>query len=146
VSHHEALRAWKEERIRKGHKTALSDCTERFSGGIKVNLGVSDPIEICGRPNTSVQVSSFIAGHGIELFRLAKEKGLEGIMAKRAASTYQAGLFFTGVMGVRIAWSNPWPPAIEHPNVALPIAISRFKAERGASFHQGPVSSFFFLS
>jgi hypothetical protein len=43
------------------------------------------------RPDTSVQVSSFIAGHGIELFRLAKEKGLEGIMAKRAASTYQAG-------------------------------------------------------
>jgi ATP-dependent DNA ligase len=42
------------------------------------------------RPDTSVQVSSFIAGHGIELFRLAKEKGLEGIMAKRAASTYQA--------------------------------------------------------
>src|ERR1700738_4525354 len=35
------------------------------------------------RADTSVQVSSFIAGHGIELFRLAKEKGLEGIMAKR---------------------------------------------------------------
>jgi bifunctional non-homologous end joining protein LigD len=34
------------------------------------------------RPDTSVQVSSFIAGHGVEL---------EGIMAKRAASTYQAG-------------------------------------------------------
>ncbi|HXO95974.1 MAG TPA: hypothetical protein VN857_05265 [Chthoniobacterales bacterium] len=34
-------------------------------------------------PDTSVQVSSLIAGHGIELFRLAKEKGLEGIMAKR---------------------------------------------------------------
>src|ERR1700730_4601663 len=43
------------------------------------------------RPDTSVQVSSLIAGHGIELFRLAKEKGLESIMAKRAASTYQAG-------------------------------------------------------
>jgi len=42
-------------------------------------------------PDTSVQVSSLIAGHGIELFRLAKEKGLESIMAKRAASTYQAG-------------------------------------------------------
>jgi hypothetical protein len=36
------------------------------------------------RADTSVQVSSFIAGHRIELFRLAKEKGLEGIMAKRA--------------------------------------------------------------
>src|ERR1700730_18231779 len=33
------------------------------------------------RPDTSVQVSSFISGHGIELFRLAKEKGLEGIIA-----------------------------------------------------------------
>src|ERR1700730_17031048 len=35
------------------------------------------------RPDTSVQVSSFIAGHGIELFRLAKEKGLEGIRGVR---------------------------------------------------------------
>jgi ATP-dependent DNA ligase len=36
-----------------------------------------------------VKVGRFIVGHGIELFRLAKEKGLEGIIAKRAASTYQ---------------------------------------------------------
>jgi bifunctional non-homologous end joining protein LigD len=43
------------------------------------------------KPDTSVQVGGFIARHGIELFRLAKEKGLEGIIAKRAASTYQAG-------------------------------------------------------
>jgi ATP-dependent DNA ligase len=38
-----------------------------------------------------VQVGSFVVGHGIELFRLAKEKGLEGIIAKGAASTYQPG-------------------------------------------------------
>ena len=36
-----------------------------------------------------VKVGRFIIGHGIELFRLAKEKGLEGIIANRAASTYQ---------------------------------------------------------
>jgi CobQ-like glutamine amidotransferase family enzyme len=56
---------------------------------------VGERLELSGnetiRPDTSVQVSSFIAGHGIELFGLAKEKGLEGKMAKRAASTYQAG-------------------------------------------------------
>jgi hypothetical protein len=79
--------------------------------------------------------------------QVSQGKGIGRYNGKtRCSSTYQAGLFFTGVMGVRIAWSNPWPLAIEHPNVALPIAISRFKAERGASFHQGPVSSFFFLS
>jgi bifunctional non-homologous end joining protein LigD len=43
------------------------------------------------RPDTPVQVGGFIAGHGIELFRLAKENGLEGIIVKRAASTYQPG-------------------------------------------------------
>ena len=55
---------------------------------------VGERLELSGnetiRPDTSVQVSSFIAGHGIELFGLAKEKGLEGKMAKRAASTDQA--------------------------------------------------------
>ena len=40
-------------------------------------------------PINLVKVGRFIVGHGIELFRLAKEKGLEGIIAKRAASTYQ---------------------------------------------------------
>jgi hypothetical protein len=30
-------------------KRATSDYTERFSGGIKVNLDAPDPIEICGR-------------------------------------------------------------------------------------------------
>ena len=40
-------------------------------------------------PINLVKVGRFIVGHGIKLFRLAKEKGLEGIIAKRAASTYQ---------------------------------------------------------
>ena len=37
------------ERIDGGRKRAASDYTERFSGGIKVNLDVPNPIEICGR-------------------------------------------------------------------------------------------------
>jgi bifunctional non-homologous end joining protein LigD len=38
-----------------------------------------------------IQVAGYIENHGIDLFRLAKEKGLEGIIAKRKGSTYQAG-------------------------------------------------------
>jgi len=39
---------WK--RIRQGpQKQPLAILLSQFSGGIKVNLGVSDPIEICGR-------------------------------------------------------------------------------------------------
>jgi hypothetical protein len=30
-------------------KEPLVDYTERFSGGIKVNLDAPDPIEVCGR-------------------------------------------------------------------------------------------------
>ena len=37
------------ERMDEGRKKAASDYTERFSGGIKVNLDVPNPIEICGR-------------------------------------------------------------------------------------------------
>ncbi len=38
-----------------------------------------------------IQVGDYIENRGMDLFRLAKEKGLEGIIAKRKASTYQAG-------------------------------------------------------
>jgi bifunctional non-homologous end joining protein LigD len=38
-----------------------------------------------------IQVGGYIEKHGINLFQLAKEKGLEGIIAKRKRSTYQAG-------------------------------------------------------
>jgi hypothetical protein len=37
------------ERIDEGRKRTASDYKERFSGGIKVNLDVPNPIEICGR-------------------------------------------------------------------------------------------------
>jgi hypothetical protein len=47
-SQQEALRAWN-GRIDEGRKIAARDYTERFSGGIKVNLDVPNPIEICGR-------------------------------------------------------------------------------------------------
>jgi bifunctional non-homologous end joining protein LigD len=38
-----------------------------------------------------IQVGGFVENRGKDLFRLAKEKGLEGIIAKRKASTYQHG-------------------------------------------------------
>src|SRR6266481_675845 len=36
-------------------------------------------------------VGGYVENRGIDLFRLAKEKGLEGIIAKRKRSTYQPG-------------------------------------------------------
>ena len=40
-------------------------------------------------PVTGIQVGGYLEKRGIDLFRLAKEKGLEGIIAKRKGSTYQ---------------------------------------------------------
>jgi bifunctional non-homologous end joining protein LigD len=42
-------------------------------------------------PVDGIQVGGYVENRGIDLFRLAKEKELEGIIAKRKASTYQAG-------------------------------------------------------
>lgn len=42
-------------------------------------------------PVPGIQVGGYVENHGIDLFRLAKEKGLEGIIAKRKISTYRAG-------------------------------------------------------
>jgi len=42
-------------------------------------------------PVAGIQVGGYLEKRGIELFRLAKEKGLEGIIAKRKSSTYQPG-------------------------------------------------------
>jgi bifunctional non-homologous end joining protein LigD len=38
-----------------------------------------------------IQVGGYVESRGKDLFRLAREKGLEGIIAKRKASTYQPG-------------------------------------------------------
>jgi bifunctional non-homologous end joining protein LigD len=38
-----------------------------------------------------IQVGGYVENHGKALFQLAKEKGLEGIIAKRKTSTYQVG-------------------------------------------------------
>jgi bifunctional non-homologous end joining protein LigD len=40
-------------------------------------------------PLDGVQVGGCLEQRGVELFQLAKEKGLEGIIAKRKKSTYQ---------------------------------------------------------
>ncbi len=42
-------------------------------------------------PVAGIQVGGYLEKRGIELFQLAKEKGLEGIIAKRKGSTYQSG-------------------------------------------------------
>jgi bifunctional non-homologous end joining protein LigD len=42
-------------------------------------------------PVDGIQVGSYLEKRGIDLFQLAKEKGLEGIIAKRKRSTYQPG-------------------------------------------------------
>jgi bifunctional non-homologous end joining protein LigD len=42
-------------------------------------------------PVAGIQVGGYLEKRGVELFQLAKEKGLEGIIAKRKASTYQPG-------------------------------------------------------
>jgi bifunctional non-homologous end joining protein LigD len=42
-------------------------------------------------PVPGIQVGGYIENRGIDLFRLAKEKGLEGIIAKRKNSIYQPG-------------------------------------------------------
>jgi bifunctional non-homologous end joining protein LigD len=42
-------------------------------------------------PIAGIQVGGYIENRGIDLFRLAKEKGLEGIIAKRKSSIYRPG-------------------------------------------------------
>ena len=42
-------------------------------------------------PVDGIQIGGYIENCGIDLFRLAKEKGLEGIIAKRKTSIYQPG-------------------------------------------------------
>jgi bifunctional non-homologous end joining protein LigD len=42
-------------------------------------------------PLDGIQVGGYLEKRGVELFRLAKEKGLEGIIAKRKTSIYQPG-------------------------------------------------------
>ena len=42
-------------------------------------------------PVAGIQVGGRLEKRGVDLFRLAKEKGLEGIIAKRKTSIYQPG-------------------------------------------------------
>jgi bifunctional non-homologous end joining protein LigD len=42
-------------------------------------------------PVPGIQVGGYVEIRGIDLYRLAKEKGLEGIIAKRKTSTYRPG-------------------------------------------------------
>ncbi len=42
-------------------------------------------------PVAGIEVGGNLEKRGVELFHLAKEKGLEGIIAKRKGSNYQPG-------------------------------------------------------
>jgi bifunctional non-homologous end joining protein LigD len=42
-------------------------------------------------PVSGIQVGGYVANYGKDLFHLAKEKGLEGIIAKRKTSIYRSG-------------------------------------------------------
>jgi len=42
-------------------------------------------------PVPGIQVGGYVENRGIDLYRLAKEKGLEGIIGKRKTSTYRPG-------------------------------------------------------
>jgi bifunctional non-homologous end joining protein LigD len=42
-------------------------------------------------PVSGIQVGGYAANHGKDLFQIAKEKGLEGIIAKRKSSVYRLG-------------------------------------------------------
>jgi bifunctional non-homologous end joining protein LigD len=50
-----------------------------------------DRLEQIINPVPGIQVGSYVENRGIDLYRLAKGKGLEGNIAKRKACTYQHG-------------------------------------------------------
>jgi bifunctional non-homologous end joining protein LigD len=57
----------------------------------KTVLQRRDRLEQIINPIPGIQVGSYVENRGIDLYRLAKEKGLEGIIAKRKASKYRPG-------------------------------------------------------
>jgi hypothetical protein len=52
-------------------------------GPTEVTLQISGPKAIIVNPVPGIQVGGYVENCGIDLYRLAKEKGLEGIIAKR---------------------------------------------------------------
>jgi bifunctional non-homologous end joining protein LigD len=50
-----------------------------------------DRLEQIINPVPGIQVGGYVENHGIDLYRLAKEKGLRGIVAKRKTGTYRPG-------------------------------------------------------
>jgi ATP-dependent DNA ligase len=49
-------------------------------------------------PVPGLQVGSYVENRGIDLYRLAKEKGLEGIIAKRKTSPLPTWKAVTGLV------------------------------------------------
>src|ERR1700730_3958494 len=57
----------------------------------KTVLQRRDRLRLIITPVAGIQVGGYIENHGKDLFHLAKEKGLEGIIAKRKTSIYRPG-------------------------------------------------------
>ena len=57
----------------------------------KTVLQRHDRLEQIINPISGIQVGDYVENHGIDLYRVAKEKGLEGIIAKRKTSPYRPG-------------------------------------------------------
>ena len=57
----------------------------------KTVLQRRDRLEQIITPVSGIQVGGYVENRGIDLYRLAKEKRLEGIIAKRKTSTYRPG-------------------------------------------------------
>ena len=57
----------------------------------KTVLQRRDRLEQIITPVSGIRVVRFVQNHGKDLFALAKEKGLEGIIAKRRTSVYRSG-------------------------------------------------------
>src|ERR1700730_11224297 len=55
----------------------------------KTVLQRREDLEQIINPVPGIQVGGYVENRGIDLYRLAKEKGLEGIIAKRKTSTYR---------------------------------------------------------
>jgi bifunctional non-homologous end joining protein LigD len=60
-----------------------------FTG--KTVLQRRDRLQQIITPVGGIQVGGYVENRGIELYRLAKEKGLEGIIGKRKSSIYRPG-------------------------------------------------------
>jgi bifunctional non-homologous end joining protein LigD len=56
-----------------------------------MHFGTGTRLEKILKPAAGIQVANYVGGEGTALFELTKEKGTEGIIAKRKDSIYRLG-------------------------------------------------------